>query len=218
MSLATFLHTIKDRQQKYNNMSDKSKRQDDFTEEYNPEDDEIIDAAPEGDDSEALKDDLQAEEETVDSISKELEDTKAALDKEKREYMFLMAEFDNYKKRTLKEKSELIRNAAANAMRGILPVVDDMERAIAAMDKTDDVNAVKDGVNLIYNKFMKYLEQNGVKEIPTKDVPFDTEYHEAITAVPVENEEDKGKVIDTVAKGYTINDKVLRHAKVVVGQ
>lgn len=218
MSLATFLHTIKDRQQKYNNMSDKSKRQDDFTEEYNPEDDEIIDAAPEGDDSEALKDDLQAEEETVDSISKELEDTKAALDKEKREYMFLMAEFDNYKKRTLKEKSELIRNAAANAMRGILPVVDDMERAIAAMDKTDDVNAVKDGVNLIYNKFMKYLEQNGVKEIPTKGVPFDTEYHEAITAVPVENEEDKGKVIDTVAKGYTINDKVLRHAKVVVGQ
>ncbi|MCM1517454.1 MAG: nucleotide exchange factor GrpE [Pseudoflavonifractor sp.] len=199
-------------------MSDNSKRQDDLTEEYNPQDDEIIDAAPEGDDTEALKDELQSDEETVDAVSKELEDTKAALDKEKREYMFLMAEFDNYKKRTLKEKSELIRNAAANAMRGILPVVDDMERAIAAMEKTDDVTAVKDGVNLIYNKFMKYLEQNGVKEIPTNGTPFDTEYHEAITTVPVENEDDKGKVIDTVAKGYTINDKVLRHAKVVVGQ
>lgn len=132
--------------------------------------------------------------------------------------MFLMAEFDNYKKRTLKEKSELIRNAAANAMRGILPVVDDMERAIEAMKSSDDPAAIKEGIDLIYNKFIKYLEQNGVKEIPTKGTDFDTEYHEAITTIPVENEADKGKVVDTVSKGYTINDKVLRHAKVVVGQ
>ncbi|MEZ3590855.1 MAG: nucleotide exchange factor GrpE [Muribaculaceae bacterium] len=200
-------------------MSHKSKRQDDFIEETNPEDEEIVDVNPaEGDDAEALKDDLQAEEDVADALQKELDDTKAALDKEKREYMFLMAEFDNYKKRTLKEKSELIRNAAANAMRGILPVVDDMERAIEAMKSSDDPAAIKEGIDLIYNKFIKYLEQNGVKEIPTKGTDFDTEYHEAITTIPVENEADKGKVVDTVSKGYTINDKVLRHAKVVVGQ
>lgn len=200
-------------------MSHKSKRQDDFIEETNPEDEEIVDVNPaEGDDAEALKDDMQAEEDVADALQKELDDTKAALDKEKREYMFLMAEFDNYKKRTLKEKSELIRNAAANAMRGILPVVDDMERAIEAMKSSDDPAAIKEGIDLIYNKFIKYLEQNGVKEIPTKGTDFDTEYHEAITTIPVENEADKGKVVDTVSKGYTINDKVLRHAKVVVGQ
>lgn len=200
-------------------MSHKSKRQDDFIEETNPEDEEIVDVNPaEGDDAEALKDDLQAEENVADALQKELDDTKTALDKEKREYMFLMAEFDNYKKRTLKEKSELIRNAAANAMRGILPVVDDMERAIEAMKSSDDPAAIKEGIDLIYNKFIKYLEQNGVKEIPTKGTDFDTEYHEAITTIPVENEADKGKVVDTVSKGYTINDKVLRHAKVVVGQ
>ena len=200
-------------------MSHKSKRQDDFIEETNPEDEEIVDVNPaEGDDAEALKDDMQAEEDVADALQKELDDTKAALDKEKREYMFLMAEYDNYKKRTLKEKSELIRNAAANAMRGILPVVDDMERAIEAMKSSDDPAAIKEGIDLIYNKFIKYLEQNGVKEIPTKGTDFDTEYHEAITTIPVENEADKGKVVDTVSKGYTINDKVLRHAKVVVGQ
>lgn len=200
-------------------MSHKSKRQEDFIEETNPEDEEIVDVNPaEGDDAEALKDDMQAEEDVADALQKELDDTKAALDKEKREYMFLMAEFDNYKKRTLKEKSELIRNAAANAMRGILPVVDDMERAIEAMKSSDDPVAIKEGIDLIYNKFIKYLEQNGVKEIPTKGTDFDTEYHEAITTIPVENEADKGKVVDTVSKGYTINDKVLRHAKVVVGQ
>lgn len=200
-------------------MSHKSKRQEDFIEETNPEDEEIVDVNPaEGDDAEALKDDMQAEEDVADALQKELDDTKAALDKEKREYMFLMAEFDNYKKRTLKEKSELIRNAAANAMRGILPVVDDMERAIEAMKSSDDPAAIKEGIDLIYNKFIKYLEQNGVKEIPTKGTDFDTEYHEAITTIPVENEADKGKVVDTVSKGYTINDKVLRHAKVVVGQ
>lgn len=200
-------------------MSHKSKRQDDFIEETNPEDEEIVDVNPaEGDDAEALKDDMQAEEDVADALQKELDDTKAALDKEKREYMFLMAEFDNYKKRTLKEKSELIRNAAANAMRGILPVVDDMERAIEAMKSSDDPAAIKEGIDLIYNKFIKYLEQNGVKEIPTNGTDFDTEYHEAITTIPVENEADKGKVVDTVSKGYTINDKVLRHAKVVVGQ
>lgn len=200
-------------------MSHKSKRQDDFIDETAPEDEEIVDVNPdEGDDAEALKDDLQAEENAADALQKELDDTKAALDKEKREYMFLMAEFDNYKKRTLKEKAELIRNAAANAMRGILPVVDDMERAIDAMKSSDDAAAIKEGIDLIYNKFIKYLEQNGVKEIPTKGTDFDTEYHEAITTIPVENEADKGKVVDTVSKGYTINDKVLRHAKVVVGQ
>lgn len=141
------------------------------------------------------------------------------LAKEKKEYLFLMAEFDNYRKRTLKEKSEIIKNGAENAMKGILPIVDDFERGIQAMNESDDVEAVKEGLNLIYNKFIKYLEQNGVKPIDTENgTEFDTDKHEAITAYPTDDESMKGKIIDTVQKGYTLNDKVLRHSKVVVGQ
>ena len=162
---------------------------------------------------------VEAEEPTAEEkLQKELDDTKAELEKSKKEYMFLLAEFDNFRKRTLKEKSELIKNAAEGAMKDLLPVLDDFERAIQATSESNDVESIKEGVNLIYNKFAKYLEQKGVKAIESQDADFDTEYHEAVTTFPTDDESKKGKVIDTVQKGYVMNDKVIRHSKVVVGQ
>lgn len=152
------------------------------------------------------------------SLTDEIESLKSQLENEKKEYLFLRAEFDNYKKRTLKEKADIIRNGAESAMRGILPIIDDMERAISAMANTDDAQAVKEGIDLIYTKFKKYLEQNGVKEIATNGEDFDTDFHEAIAIIPSPDEKQKGKIIDTTEKGYTLNEKVIRHAKVVVGQ
>lgn len=151
-------------------------------------------------------------------LAAENESLKTYLEKEKKEYMFLMAEFDNFRKRTLREKSELIKNAAESAFKGLLPVVDDFERALKASDGVDDAASIREGMELIYKKLKKYLEQNGVKEMDPEDRDFDADRHEAITAVPVPDENLKGKIIDTVEKGYMINDKVLRHAKVVVGQ
>lgn len=162
---------------------------------------------------------VEAEEPTAEEkLQKELDDTKAELEKSKKEYMFLLAEFDNFRKRTLKEKSELIKNAAEGAMKDLLPVLDDFERAIQATSESNDVESIKEGVNLIYKKFVKYLEQKGVKAIESQDADFDTEYHEAVTTFPTDDESKKGKVIDTVQKGYVMNDKVIRHSKVVVGQ
>ena len=146
---------------------------------------------------------------------KELEEEVA---KEKKEYMFLMADFDNFRKRTLKEKSEIIKNAGENVLKGLLPIMDDFERGIKASENSPEADSVKEGVKLIYNKLQKYLAQNGVKEFDPDDDNFDAEKHEAISVVPVADESQKGKILDTVEKGYTINDKVLRHAKVVVGQ
>ncbi|WP_239653737.1 nucleotide exchange factor GrpE [Barnesiella sp. CU968] len=152
------------------------------------------------------------------SLAEENEKLKADLDKEKKEYLFLMAEFDNFRKRTLKEKSELIKNAGESAFKGLLPIVDDFERALKATENSDDASSVREGMELIYKKLKKYMEQNGVKEMDPEDREFDADKHEAISAVPVPDESLKGKILDTVEKGYTINDKVLRHAKVVVGQ
>lgn len=156
--------------------------------------------------------------EGVDSLAAENEKLKAEVEKEKKEYLFLMAEFDNFRKRTLKEKSELIKNAAESAFKGLLPIVDDFERAIKASENSDEASSIKEGMELIYKKLKKYMEQNGVKEMDPEDREFDADKHEAISAVPVPDEALKGKILDTVEKGYTINDKVLRHAKVVVGQ
>lgn len=129
-----------------------------------------------------------------------------------------MAEFDNFRKRTLKEKEQLLKNGAESAMLDLLPVVDDFERAMKAIEDGGDIASVKEGVDLIYSKFLKYLDKNNVKAIDSTGKDFDTEFHEAVTMFPAPDEKQKGKVIDTVLKGYTINDKVLRHAKVVVGQ
>lgn len=142
----------------------------------------------------------------------------AELEKSQKEYLFLMAEFDNYRKRTVKEKAELIKNGGEKAMLGLLPVIDDFERAIDAIDKSSDVASLKEGVDLIYNKFMKYLESQQVKPMESTGTDFDADVYEAVTTFPAPDESMKGKVIDTVQKGYTINEKVLRHAKVVVGQ
>ena len=160
-----------------------------------------------------------AELNEVESIKQQLSNISEQLEKEKKEYLFLMAEFDNFRKRTIKEKGEIIRNASESAMKDILPIIDDFERGLDALKNTTDAEAVKEGMSLIYNKLIKYLEQNGVKAIESNGANFDAEYHEAIAMVPVEDESLKGKVIDTPTKGYTINgDKVLRFAKVAVGQ
>lgn len=157
-------------------------------------------------------------ENACEDVEKRVKELEEQVEKEKKEYLFLMAEFDNFRKRTLKEKSEIIKNAGENVLKGLLPIMDDFERGIKAAENSPEGESVKEGVKLIYNKLQKFLNQNGVKEIDPADDVFDTEKHEAISAVPVPDEEKKGKILDTVEKGYTINDKVLRHAKVVVGQ
>ena len=128
----------------------------------------------------------------------------------------LMAEFDNYRKRTLKERADLIKTAGENIFVNMLPLIDDFERALKAMETAQDVAAVKEGVQLIYDKFIKFLDQNGVKEIPTENAVFDVDRHEAVTTFPAPSEDMKGKIMDCVTKGYTLNDKVIRYPKVVV--
>ena len=128
----------------------------------------------------------------------------------------LMAEFDNYRKRTLKERADLIKTAGENIFVNMLPLIDDFERALKAMETAQDVAAVKEGVQLIYDKFIKFLNQNGVKEIPTENVVFDVDRHEAVTTFPAPSEDMKGKIMDCVTKGYTLNDKVIRYPKGVV--
>ena len=152
------------------------------------------------------------------SVEEQLAVAKEQSEQEKKEYMFLLAEFDNFRKRTIKEKADIIKNASEKAMTDLLPVIDDMERAMQAIEASDNIDSAKEGINLIYNKFIKYLEQNGVKAIDSTNADFNTEYHEAVTIFPAPDEDKKGKVIDTVQKGYTMNDKVIRHSKVVVGQ
>ena len=151
-------------------------------------------------------------------LEKELETAQETIEEQKDKYLRRSAEFDNYRKRTMKEKAELILNGGEKSLSSILPVVDDFERAIKTMETATDVQAVKEGVELIYNKFMATLAQNGVKVIETKDQPLNTDYHEAIAVIPAPSEAQKGKILDCVQTGYTLNDKVLRHAKVVVGE
>lgn len=148
----------------------------------------------------------------------ELEKAHAALEEQKDKYLRLSAEFDNYRKRTMKEKAELILNGGEKTITSILPIVDDFERALKNMETATDVAAIREGVELIYNKFMSVLGQNGVKVIETKEQALNTDFHEAIAVIPAPQEELKGKILDCVQTGYTLNDKVIRHAKVVVGE
>lgn len=154
------------------------------------------------------------ETEQVDELTKLQEELSNMKDK----YLRLSAEFDNYRKRTMKEKAELILNGGEKSISSILPIVDDFERALKNMETAEDVAAVREGVELIYNKFMTVLGQNGVKAIETKEQPLNTDFHEAIAVIPAPAEELKGKILDCVQTGYTLNDKVIRHAKVVVGE
>lgn len=163
-----------------------------------------------------------ATEETTEAQTEEapeadpLEEAQKQIEELKDKYLRTVAEFDNYKKRTLKEKTELILNGGAKTVAAILPVLDDFERAIA--DKSEDPKAIKEGIQNIFNKFVKSLETLGVKQIETKDKDFDTDYHEAVAMVPGMGDDKKGKVVDCLQTGYTMNDKVIRHAKVAVGQ
>ena len=169
------------------------------------------------------------EQETEDTVTKEvadegndieklLEEANSKVEDLEDKYLRLSAEFDNYRKRTMKEKAELIKTGGEKVISSILPILDDLERAIKNMETSEDIVAMKEGVELIYNKFMKVLAENGVQKIETKDKDFDTDYHEAIALVPAPTEEQKGKILDCVQTGYTLNDKVIRHAKVVVGE
>lgn len=167
-------------------------------------------------DAEAQAEDANGEETPTE---KELDPLVAAQNEAeqwKDKYIRLVAEFENYKKRTLKEKSELILNGSEKTVAAILPILDDFERATA--DKTEDPQAIKEGYELIYKKFLKALETLGVHKIKTDNADFDVDYHEAIAMVPGMGDDKKGKVIDCVQTGYTLNDKVIRHAKVAVGQ
>lgn len=147
----------------------------------------------------------------------QLDEARAALEKEKREYLFLMADFDNYRKRVTREKADLIKNASEKVLLGLLPIVDDFERGLAASANAD-AQAIVQGMEMIYNKLVKYLEQNGVKAMDSTGADFDADFHEAIATIPAPADDLKGKVLDTTQKGYMLNDKVLRHAKVAVGE
>ena len=158
--------------------------------------------------------DSVAEEEKKDPLEAALEE----IEQLKTQMLYKTAEFDNYRKRTLKEKAELILNGGEKAVSAILPVIDDMERAIDNGSKTDDPAVLREGMELIYQKFMKALESLGVKKIDTENADFDTDMHEAVAMVPGMGDDKKGKVIDCLQTGYQLNDKVIRHAKVAVGQ
>lgn len=151
------------------------------------------------------------------NLAEQLTAAREEIEKEKKEYLFLMADFDNYRKRVTREKADLIKNAGEKVLKGILPIVDDFERGLAASaDATAD--SIRQGMELIYNKLVKYLADNGVKPMESTGEDFNADLHEAIATIPAPSEDLKGKVLDTTQKGYMINDKVLRHAKVAVGE
>ena len=166
------------------------------------------------DDNKETPESENAEKEEKDPLTAAKEEIEALKDK----YLRSVAEFDNYRKRTMKEKAELILNGSEKAVQAILPVIDDMERALANAEKTDDTEVLKEGMKLIYHKTNKIMESLGVKKIETDNADFDTNFHEAVAMVPGMGDDKKGKVLDCVQTGYTLNDKVIRHAKVAVGQ
>ena len=157
---------------------------------------------------------LTAEE----KMQKELDEANEKIATLEDKYLRQVAEFDNYRKRTVKEKAELIKNGGERAIESILPVLDDFERALANMSKDENAAEIMTGVELIYNKFVGILKQNGLQKIETEGADFDTDFHEAIAIIPAPTEDLKGKVLDCVQTGYTLNDKVIRHAKVAVGE
>ena len=149
---------------------------------------------------------------------KEIEELKAQVEEQKDRYLRLSAEFDNYRKRTLKERSDMLKTVNGDTLSGMLPVLDDLERAMQSMEKATDVAAVREGVVLIYSKLQEFLKNKGVVEIDAMNQVFDTDLHEAITKIPAPSEDLKGKVVDVIQKGYKIDTKVIRYAKVVVGE
>ena len=151
-------------------------------------------------------------------LQQSLDEAEARITDLQDKYLRLSAEFDNYRKRTIKEKSEIIKTAAEKTITAILPVLDDMERALLNMQKSDDAQALREGMELINAKFLKILSQEGLNKIETEGADFNTDFHEAIAMIPAPSEDEKGKVLDCVQTGYKLNDKVIRHAKVAVAQ
>ncbi len=151
-------------------------------------------------------------------LQQELDAAKQTIEEQKDKYLRLSAEFDNYRKRTMKEKAELIKNGGEKTISAVLPILDDMERALQNAKKSEDIEAVCQGIELISQKFQKVLAQEGLQKMEPIGEAFDTDFHEAVALVPAPSEEEKGKVLDCVQTGYTLNDKVIRHAKVVVAQ
>ncbi len=176
---------------------------------------EVMDVLDE--DNEETAGELEAEAANAD-LQNQLEEARQALEKEKKEYLFLMADFDNYRKRVAKEKAELIKNASERVLAGILPIVDDFERGLAAASSDENAAAIREGMEIIYNKLIKFLESQGVKEMKSTGEPFNPDFHEAIATIPAPTDDLKDKVVDTTQKGYMLNDKVLRYAKVAVGK
>ena len=191
----------------------------------NIEGEETLDEAPvektakEAADEEVRSEEVKSEEaEATEEEKDPLEKAQEQIEELKTQLLYKVAEFENYRKRTLKERAELILNGGEKVITAILPIIDDMERAIENGAKTDDPEVLREGMTLIHQKFMKTLESQGVSKIDTKDADFDTDVHEAVAMVPGMGEDKKGKVIDCLQKGYKLNDKVIRHAKVAVGQ
>ena len=168
---------------------------------------------------EAAQEEAPATEQTVEEqLANMLEEAQQMVREEKDKYLRLSAEFDNYRKRTLKEKAELIKNGGEKTLTAILPVLDDFERALKNMETSEETKAMKEGVELIFNKFQKILGQEGLQKIETEGKEFDTDFHEAIALIPAPSEDLKGKILDCVQTGYMLNEKVIRHAKVAVAQ
>ena len=191
------------------------------TEKNQPQDEEVLknqekteEAALDEETQKEAAEELSAEE----KVNKDLADAQKTIEEQHDKYLRLSAEFDNYRKRTMKEKAELIKNGGEKAISAILPILDDLERALQNMQKADDVKAMYEGIDLISQKFHKVLSQEGLQKMDPVGETFDTDYHEAIALVPAPDEAQKGKVLDCVQTGYKLNDKVIRHAKVVVAQ
>jgi molecular chaperone GrpE len=192
-------------------------------EKINVEEEELLDdaqATEDQDDQEVtvVKEGTEEPQEEEHEEEDEISNLKSQISNLQDKYLRSVAEFDNYRKRTTKEKAELILNGGSNAIKAILPVLDDMERAIENGAKTEEPQVLREGMELIYQKFQKALEGLGVKQIETEDADFDVDVHEAVAMVPGMGDDKKGKVIDCLQRGYKLNDKVLRHAKVAVGQ
>ena len=167
---------------------------------------------------ENTQEEAQAELSAEEQLANMLAEAQQMVEEQKDKYLRLSAEFDNYRKRTLKEKAELIKNGGEKTLTAILPVLDDFERALKNMGASEETKAMKEGVELIFSKFQKILGQEGLQKIETEGQAFDTDFHEAIALIPVPSEDLKGKILDCVQTGYMLNEKVIRHAKVAVAQ
>ena len=184
--------------------------------------DDIVNETENGVNEEACEQ-CEQQEESVEltaeeKLQKELDEANDKIATLEDKYLRQAAEFDNYRKRTIKEKAEIIKNGGERAIESILPVLDDFERALANMAKDENAAEIMTGIELIYNKFVGIMKQNGLQKIETEGADFDTDFHEAIAIIPAPTEDLKGKVLDCVQTGYTLNDKVIRHAKVAVGE